>query len=53
MKIQEIETMTELGEWLAINMPGATIDERGGEIVIFTGLSLSMGGYLFPIEEEE
>lgn len=53
MNIQEIETITELGQWLAVHLPSAVLDERGGEIVILTGLSLSMGGYLNPIEEEE
>ena len=53
MEIQQVETLKELGEWLAIHMPKAIIDEIDGEIVISTGLAVSMGGYLNPIEEED
>lgn len=47
--IQEVETITELCEWLHINMPGARVTmDSAGDIVINTGLTLAAGGYLNP-----
>ena len=47
MKLQEVDTIQELKEWLEENMKGArlTVDSPG-DIVIHTGLISTMGGYL-------
>ena len=51
MKIQEVETITELCEWLYKNMPSSRVTmDSAGDIVIHTGLTLAMGGYLKPKE---
>ena len=52
MKTNEIDTLNDLVEWAKENMPNALIVETEGEIVIQTGLTTSMGGYLYPIERE-
>ena len=52
MQLQEIDTLQDLIEWAKENMSGALIVETEGEIVIQTGLTSTMGGYLHPIERE-
>lgn len=54
MKLQEIDTIQDLREWVEENMPGArlTVDSMG-TIVIHTGLVSTMGGYLHEKEDEE
>lgn len=54
MKLQEIDTIQDLREWVEENMPGArlTVDSMG-TIVIHTGLISTMGGYLHEKEDEE
>lgn len=47
MKLQEVDTIQDLREWVEESMPGArlTVDSMG-TIVIHTGLVSTMGGYL-------
>jgi hypothetical protein len=53
MKIQEVETITDLCQWLSDNLPTARVTmDTYGDIVINTGLNLDMGGYLTPREGE-
>ena len=54
MKLQEIDTIQDLREWVEENMKGArlTVDSMG-DIVIHTGLISTMGGYLHEREEED
>ena len=52
MKIDEVDTLNDLKEWLGEHMTGATVSEGAGGIVINTGLASSMGGYLHPVERE-
>ena len=54
MKLQEVDTIQDLREWVEENMPGArlTVDSMG-TIVIHTGLVSTMGGYLHEKEDEE
>ena len=54
MKLQEIDTIQDLREWVEENMKGArlTVDSMG-TIVIHTGLVSTMGGYLHEKEDEE
>lgn len=54
MKLDEVETLNELKEWVKIKFPtGANVVEGEGGIVINTGLESSMGGYLHPIDPIE
>lgn len=54
MKLQEVDTIQELRQWVEENMPGARLTEdSAGTIVIHTGLVSTMGGYLHEKEEEE
>lgn len=52
MKLDEVDTLNDLKLWLGENMPGSTVSEGEGGIVINTGLESTMGGYLSPIEKE-
>lgn len=51
--IQRCETFDELKEWLEGNLPGASMHDLDGEIIIHTGLTHEMGGVLYPIESGE
>ena len=51
MKLGEADTLSDLIEWVKENMPGAYVESEG-EITIHTGLEVTMGGYLYPIEKE-
>lgn len=51
MRLGEGDTLTDLIEWARENMPGATVEEGEGGVIIRTGLESSMGGYLHPIEK--
>lgn len=52
MNLSAVDTIQDLREWVAENMIGAevTIDIEG-EVVISTGLTYGMGGYLFDPKE--
>ena len=50
--LSEIETIQELQVWLLENMPGASLHELDGEIIIHTGLIDQMGGELGAIDYE-
>jgi hypothetical protein len=53
VKLQEVDTIQDLREWVKENMPGARLTEdSAGDIVIHTGLVSTMGGYLHKEEEE-
>ena len=53
MKLQEIDTIQDLKEWVSENMPGARFtQDSAGDIVIHTGLHSTMGGYLHEREED-
>ena len=52
VKLQEIDTIQDLREWVEENMPGARLTEdSAGDIVIHTGLHSTMGGYLHEKED--
>jgi hypothetical protein len=54
VRLQEVDTIQDLKEWVEINMPGARLTEdSAGDIVIHTGLMSTMGGYLHEKEERE
>ena len=53
MKLQEIDTIQDLKEWVEENLKGARVTtDSAGDIVIHTGLISTMGGYLHKREEE-
>ena len=45
-----IDTRADLVEWLTANMPGASVHDLEGELIIHTGLTWEMNGELMPIE---
>lgn len=54
MKLQEVDTFSDLKEWASEAMPGAeVVQDMHGNIVIHTGLMQTMGGYLHPVEGED
>lgn len=53
MKLDEVDTLKDLKEWVIENMPNAEVyEDLWGTLVIRTGLTSSMGGYLHPLERE-
>jgi hypothetical protein len=53
MRLEEVDTFSELKEWASEAMPGAEVyQDMHGNIVIHTGLMQTMGGYLHPLEGE-
>jgi hypothetical protein len=53
MRLDDVDTINDLREWVKIKFPnGAIVSEGESGIIINTGLESSMGGYLSPIERE-
>jgi hypothetical protein len=53
MRLEEVDTFSDLKEWASESMPGAEVyQDMHGNIVIHTGLMQSMGGYIHPVGEE-
>jgi hypothetical protein len=53
VKLQEVDTFSDLKEWASEAMPGAQVyQDMHGNIIIHTGLMQTMGGYLHPVEGE-
>lgn len=47
MRLQEVDTVQDLKEWVEENMKGARLTvDSAGDVVIHTGLISTMGGYL-------
>lgn len=44
--------INDLSQWVMSKLPNAIFEEIDGEIVIHTGLTEDIGGYLYPIKEE-
>lgn len=52
MRLEEVDTFSDLKEWAIEAMPGAEVyQDIHGNIVIHTGLMQSMGGYLHSVDE--
>jgi hypothetical protein len=51
VKLSDVETLAELREWLAGNMPGAKLRDTADGLSIDTGLIVGMGGILesYPV----
>lgn len=52
MDISEVETVSELRQWIIQFLPNATVQLSDTDVIIKTGLDVAMGGYLYPIERE-
>jgi hypothetical protein len=52
VNLSEVDTIQDLKEWVSENMPGATVEEGEGGIIIRTNLISTMGGYLHEREGE-
>lgn len=52
MELNAVDTIQDLKLWVEENMPGATVGEGEGGIVIHTNLISTMGGYLHEREGE-
>jgi hypothetical protein len=52
MELNAIDTIQDLKLWVRESMPGATVEEGEGGIVIRTNLISTMGGYLHEREGE-
>lgn len=50
---RDCETIAELIDWIEGQIPGSRVSFIGDEVVIMTGLEMSMGGYLHKIGAEE
>ncbi len=53
MELTEVDTIQDLREWAQEHMKNALVVETEGEIIIQTGLTSTMGGYLAEMEREE
>ena len=52
MKLQEVDTLKDLKEWVEENMEGAEVyEDMYGTLVIRTNLVSTMGGYLHEKED--
>jgi hypothetical protein len=52
VKLQEIDTIQDLREWVEENMQGAEVyEDMYGTLVIRTNLVSTMGGYLHEKED--
>ena len=49
--ITAIETRADLIEWAKGHLPGSSVHELEGELIIHTGLTWEMNGELMPIED--
>ena len=50
---RDCETIAELIDWINGQIPTSRVVLIEGEVVIRTGLEVSMGGYLYKATEEE
>ena len=48
---RDLETRADLIEWAKGHLPGASVHDLDGEIIIHTGLTWEMNGELMPIED--
>ena len=51
MDIAEVETIDDLRKWIVQYLPDAVVQLSDNDIIIKTGMDISMGGYLYPIKE--
>jgi hypothetical protein len=52
MDFNQVETVSELRQWIIQFLPNATVQLSDTDVIIKTGLDVAMGDYLYPIERE-
>lgn len=50
---EQVLTYPDLTQWLADNLPGASVHLLDGEVIIHTGLTVEMNGELMALEDIE
>jgi hypothetical protein len=53
LKVEDLETLDHLREYVEERLYGSTVVLDGDEVVIRTGLGIDLGNYLYPLNEEE
>jgi len=53
LKVEDLETLEHLREYVEERLYGSTVVLDGDEVVIRTGLGVDLGNYLYPLNEEE
>jgi hypothetical protein len=53
MDINEVETIDDLRKWIVQYLPDAVVQLSDRDIIIKTGMDISMGGYLYSIKEKD
>jgi len=53
LKVEDLETIDHLREYVEERLYGSTVVLDGDEVVIRTGLGIDLGNYLYPLNEEE
>jgi len=53
LKVEDLETLEHLREYVEERLYGSTVVLDGDEVVIRTGLGIDLGNYLYPLNEEE
>jgi hypothetical protein len=53
LKVEDLETLEHLREYVEERLYGSTVVLDGDEVVIRTGLGIDLGNYLYPLDEEK
>jgi len=53
LKVEDLETLEHLREYVEERLYGSTVVLDGDEVVIRTGLGIDLGNYLYPLNEEK
>ena len=53
LKVEDLETLDHLREYVEERLYGSTVVLDGDEVVIRTGLGIDLGNYLYPLDEEK
>ena len=53
LKVEDLETLEHLREYVEERLYGSVVVLDGDEVVIRTGLGIDLGNYLYPLNEEE
>ena len=53
LKVEDLETLEHLREYVEERLYGSIVVLDGDEVVIRTGLGIDLGNYLYPLNEEK
>lgn len=54
LKVEDIETLDHLREWVDERLHGSTVVlDASGEVIIKTGCGIDLGNYLYPLGEDD